>query len=175
MMTPKGCSFLYVKRELQAKIDPLVISWGYKSAFPSHSLFLDYHQMQGTRDFSAFLTVPKALAFMQENNWKAISSSCKQLVRNNAKRFCDLFNSQAFCPITEEFLGQMFSIPIQCNEPEKLQKHLFEKYHIEIPVMRLEDRVFIRYSINAFNTQANLDQLYEALKEIKSQTNLIVS
>ncbi len=172
MMTPKGCSFLYVNRQLQASIDPLVISWGYKSAFPSHSLFLDYHQMQGTRDFSAFLTVPKALAFMKENNWQSVSAACKQLVRQNAERFCALFNTKALAPITEEFIGQMFSLPIQCEEPEKLQRLLFEKYHIEIPVMRMDAQVFIRYSINAFNSQEDLDILYKALEEIKSQTNL---
>ncbi len=173
MMTPKGCSFLYVKPEFQKDIEPLVVSWGYKSVFPSHSQFLDYHQMQGTRDFSAFLTVPKAIAFMQTYDWKAVSLHCKQLVRDNAMRFCDLLNSKPLCPITEEFLGQMFSIPILCKEPEQLQKHLFTNYKIEIPVMRLDEKVFIRYSINAFNTQKDLDNLFNALEEIKVKTNLI--
>jgi isopenicillin-N epimerase len=173
MLTPKGCSFLYCQPELQNQLDPLVISWGYKSAFPSHSQFLDYHQMQGTRDFSAFLTVPKAIAFMNENNWGDVSLHCKQLVRENALRFCKLLNTHPLCPITDEFLGQMFSIPVICKEPEQLQKHLFTNYQIEIPVMRLDDKVFVRYSINAFNSQNDLDKLYAALEEIKTKTGLI--
>ena len=36
MLTPKGSSFLYVTKELQSMLDPLVISWGYNSAKPSH-------------------------------------------------------------------------------------------------------------------------------------------
>ena len=67
MMTAKGCSFLYIKKEFQKLYAPLIISWGFDSAMPSHSQFLDYHQMQGTRDFSAMLTIPKAIAFMQDN------------------------------------------------------------------------------------------------------------
>ena len=51
IMTPKGSSFLYVRRELQQLFDPLLISWGFKSPKPSHSLFLDNHQLQGTRDY----------------------------------------------------------------------------------------------------------------------------
>ncbi len=39
MMTPKGSSFLYVKKEQQKRVDPLVISWGYKALAPSDSLF----------------------------------------------------------------------------------------------------------------------------------------
>src|SRR5690606_7954225 len=58
MMAPKGSSFLYVKKELQDLFDPLVISWGYESDTPSHSRFIDYHEMQGTRDLSAFCAIP---------------------------------------------------------------------------------------------------------------------
>ncbi|HXB40702.1 MAG TPA: aminotransferase class V-fold PLP-dependent enzyme [Bacteroidia bacterium] len=174
MMTPKGCSFLYVKKEFQNLFDPLLISWGYESAFPSDSKFLDYHQMQGTRDFSAFLTVPKALEFMKENNWEKISDDCKILARNNYPRFCELLGTKPLCPITEEFLGQMCSMEINTEEPEKLQRCLFEKYKIEIPVMRHLNKMYIRYSVQAFNSQDDLDILYKALKEIISTTDLIL-
>jgi isopenicillin-N epimerase len=173
MMTPKGCSFLYVKREYQDLFDPLVVSWGWESAAPSHSRFLDYHQMQGTRDFSAFLTVPKAIGFMKEHNWEKVAADCRKLARDNYSRFCDLVGSQPLCPISDDFLGQMCSIPINTSQPEKLQRHLFEKYNIEIPVMRLGDQLFLRYSIQGFNTQDDLNTLHTALKEIITETDLI--
>jgi isopenicillin-N epimerase len=168
MMTPKGCSFLYVKKEHQPLFDPLVVSWGYEAAIPSHSQFLDYHQMQGTRDFSAFLTVPNAIEFMKEHNWESVAADCRKLVRDNYQRFCELIGSAPVCPVTEEFLGQMCSIPIKTEAPEKLQRHLFERYRIEVPVMRQEDRVFLRYSIQGYNTQKDLDRLYDALKETRA-------
>lgn len=169
MMTPKGCSFLYVKKDKQALFDPLIISWGFKALFPSASKFQDYHQMQGTRDYSAFLTVPSAIRFMNENNWDKVSADCRKMVQENALRFTDLVGSKPLCPVKDEFLGQMFSIPIKNKEPEKFQRKLFEKYRIEIPVMRQGEYVFIRYSINAFNTQSDLDRLYEILKELRSE------
>jgi isopenicillin-N epimerase len=173
MLTPKGCSFLYVKRELQQLFDPLIISWGYEALFPSHSQFLDYHQSQGTRDISAFLTVPKAIEFLNGHKWEDVAKSCRALVQKNALRFCDLLEAQALSPINDEFLGQMLSIPIKTTEPEKLQRHLFEKYKIEIPVMRHESHVFIRVSIQAYNSQEDLDVLYLALNEIKKEGVLI--
>jgi len=174
MMTPKGSSFLYLKKEFQP-FDPLLVSWGYESAFPSGSEFLDYHQMQGTRDYSAFLTIPKAIAFMQEHHWEDKAAACRKLAHTNYSRFCDLLGSVPNSPVSDEFLGQMCSIPIATDEPEKLQRHLFEKYRIEIPVMRQEKRIFIRYSIQAYNTQADLDKLYKALQEIMATTTLIKS
>ncbi|HXP49113.1 MAG TPA: aminotransferase class V-fold PLP-dependent enzyme, partial [Bacteroidia bacterium] len=131
------------------------------------------HQTQGTRDFSAFLTVPKTIQFLKENNWPEVAASCRELAHKNYARFCDLLGSQPLCPITDEFLGQMCSIPIKTSAPEKLQRLLFEKYKIEIPVMRQDSLVFLRYSIQVFNSQKDLDNLYNALTEIIAQTDLL--
>ena len=173
MMTPKGCSFLYVKKELQHLFDPLVISWGYQALFPSDSQFLDYHQMNGTRDFSAFLTVPHAIDFMQKNDWEKVSNNCRKLVKENAPELCRILNTTPISPLTDDFVLQLFSAPIKTSEPEKLKQHLYENYKIEIPVMRENENVYLRYSMNAFNTQADLDKLFSSIKKIKVETNLI--
>lgn len=165
MMAPKGCSFLYARKEKQPMLKPLVVSWGYKAANPSHSMFLDHHQMNGTRDFSAFLTVPDCIEYMKENNWDNVSAHCRLLVRENASRFHELLDSRPISPLTEEWLGQMVSIPIKTDQPETLQRRLFKEYNIEVPIMRQGSDIYIRYSINAFNTQEDLDALYAALSE----------
>ena len=40
MCTPKGVSFLYVRKELQEDVHPLVVSWGWESESPGLSKFL---------------------------------------------------------------------------------------------------------------------------------------
>ena len=172
MMAPKGCSFLYAHKSVQHLCDPLIVSWGYKALKPSHSHYLDYHQMIGTRDFSAFLTVPACIKFMAENDWIAVHNECHDMVLANAQRFYDLLESKPISPLTSEWLGQMISIPIKTKEPEILQRTLFTEYKIEIPIMRQENDVYMRYSINAFNTIENLDTLYNALAELKKQNRI---
>lgn len=54
MMTPKGSSFLFAKKEMQSLLEPLVVSWGYNSDHPSHSLFLDYHKHKAPEIFLLF-------------------------------------------------------------------------------------------------------------------------
>jgi len=39
--------------------------------------------------------------------------------------------------------------------------------------MRQDDAVYIRYYIQVFNLQADLDILFEALEKIKNETDLI--
>lgn len=173
MLTPKGSSFLYVKRPHQSNLNPLVVSWGYENPLTTNS-FLDYHQQQGTQDISAFLTVPAALKFLKENNWEQKATDCRKMVRENYKRFCDLVGTDPICPITEEFLGQMASIPVKTSDPILLKRTLYEKYKIEIPVMVLNDSVYIRYSINVYNSQTDLDILYAAIEDILLTTTLII-
>jgi isopenicillin-N epimerase len=173
MMAAKGCSFLYAHKSVQPLCDPLIVSWGYKAFKPSHSTFLDYHQMIGTRDFSAFLTVEASIEFMEKNNWKDVSKKCHDIVLANAERFYKLLGTKPISPLTSEWIGQMISIPINTSEPEQLQRKLYNDYKIEIPVMRQENDVYMRYSINAFNSVADLDTLYAALEAIKKEALLI--
>lgn len=173
MMTPKGSSFLWVKKEHQPLFDPLVVSWGFKALFPSSSRFIDYHQMQGTRDFSAFLTIPDAVAFMQENKWGEVSAQYQKMAQDNAAEFCTLLEAEPIAPVNDDFILQLYSARIKTTEPEKLHDHFYNEYKIQIPVMRQNDAVYLRYSLNAFNEQKDLDTLFEAVKKIKATTRLI--
>ena len=173
MMAPKGASFLYVNKENQKWVDPLVISWGYESDNPSHSQFLDYHQTNGTRDYSAFLTVPKCIDFMQEYDWRSISKRCHEIVVNNAKRFCDLLGAKPIAPLTNEFIGQLMSIPIQTDDPLALHDILIDKYRIEVPIPVENGQPYIRYSIQAFNDESDLDRLYDVLSELLAEGKYI--
>ena len=166
MMAPKGCSFLYAAKAVQPICDPMIVSWGYQAAKPSHSHFLDYHQMIGTRDFSAFLSVAACIEFMEQHNWPAIGRRCHQMVLDYAPKFYALLKSLPISPLNSEWIGQMISIPIHTSDPEKLQRTLFLDYKIEVPIMRQGNDVYLRYSINAFNTKEDLDVLYNALMDI---------
>lgn len=172
MMTPKGSSFLYVKKEFQKTLDPLIISWGYKSFAPSDSLFFDYHQFNGTRDFSAYLTIPKAIEFMEKYNWKTISENCKSELLTCAPKLFDFLKTKPLAPLNKDFFGQICSAEIKTNEPEKLQRLLFQKYKIEIPVMRHDNKCYIRFSFQAFNKSEEIDYLIDSLKMIHSETSL---
>lgn len=164
MMTPKGSSFLYVRKELQDALDPLIISWGYKADFPSDSQFYDYHQFNGTRDFSAYLTIPKALEFRKEHNWEEVIGKSRKQVQDWLPRLCELVGSEPLAPVNDTFLGQMGSIPVDCKEPSRLKEGLYNDFGIEIPVMIQNEQVFVRFSLNGFNTEEDMRQLEHALK-----------
>ena len=84
-----------------------------------------------------------------------------------------MVNTKPICPITEEFLGQMASIPVRTKNPLALKELLYTKYKIQIPVMPLNGATYIRYSINVYNSVEDLDVLYQAITDIIKTTDLI--
>jgi isopenicillin-N epimerase len=174
MMAPKGCSFLYAKKGRQEMLsEPLVVSWGYEAIKPSHSTFLDYNQMIGTRDFSAFLTVPACIEFMHQYNWNEVRKECHQMVLHYAPAFYDCLGTTPISPLNDQWIGQMVSVPIRTTQPEALQRCLYQEYKIEVPLMRQGEDVYLRYSIQAFNTRENLAHLLSALTTLKKKGELI--
>lgn len=173
MLAPKGCSFLYVRKELQDSLDPLVVSWGYDSVSPGLSRFLDYHEQQGTRDIAAFLTAPAAIQFLQENHWPEYTQKSKQMILDVYADFCAMLGSEPICPVTSEFLGQMCSIPIKTQKPFELKEMLYNQYKIEIPVMQIDHGIFLRISLNAYNDMRDLEILKNALIQIQATTDLL--
>ena len=162
MCSPKGVSFLYVKKSLQNMIDPLVVSWGYEAEEPGHSQFLDYHQWQGTRDMSAYLTIPKTIEFLNKNKWNEVGSECREINLWARKEINQLLSQKSLC--SEKFLGQMSSIYLNFKNPIQTQIDFYIKYNIQIPFIMWNNTSLIRISIQAYNEKEDVYKLLDAIK-----------
>jgi isopenicillin-N epimerase len=151
LCAPKGAGFLYVRRELQAAIHPLVIGWGYKDG----GTFLGRHEKQGTRDPSAFLTVPRAIAWQREHDWDAARERCRALAAATPGRL----GLEALSPPGL----QMVSMRLPDGTPVDLQRRLYDEHRIEIPIW---DDGTIRASFQAYNSEDDLEALAVALPEL---------
>ena len=166
MCSPKGVSFLYSKKEYQKKIDPLIISWGYEPEKTNNNQFIDYHQWQGTRDMSAFLTIPETINFLEKNNWKEVTKKCSKINLWAKKEINSLLNEEALS--TDEFNGQM------CSFYYKSKKDLIDfnikfylKYKIQLPFIEWNDKTLFRISIQAYNSKNDINVLLNALDDLK--------
>jgi isopenicillin-N epimerase len=172
LLSPKGCSFLYVNKKFQEVIEPLIISWGYKTDSPTKSEFLEENEMQGTRDISAYLTVPAIMKFFEENNILEKQAICRKVILDQYPVFCELVHSEPVCLVNPEFLGQMCSIPIKPRDPLQLKEILYHDHKIEIPVMQRGNDTYLRISYQIYNSMSDLDYLKESLKKIAALGHL---
>lgn len=167
MLAPKGAGFLFARREVQDLVEPLVVSWGFHAteATTSGSNFLDYLQWTGTKDPAAALSVPCAIQFMQEHDWESVSKRCNQLLTQAIQRICALVNLPPACPLGSTFYHQLGIAPLPpTTNLDALKTCLYDEYKIEIPLTQLKDQKFIRISIQAYNSQDDIDQLCTALQ-----------
>lgn len=163
MLAPKGSAFLHVRRELQHLIEPLVVSWGWESEEPSDSQFVDWHEWTGTRDISAFLSVPAAIRFMEQHDWRAVSNRCGELLRDFVPHILGATGQEELSPATAEWFTQMASFVIPTNDWEGLKTRLYDKHQIEAPTIWWNDRTLLRISVNAYSTPNDLQRLVDAL------------
>ena len=168
LSAPKGSSFMYVKKEIQNLIDPLIISWG-KEVDPSPSPFIYENQYQGTRDFSPFLSVSSAIDFQKNNNWDIIKERCRKLTKQTLLSLQDILKTDLLCPVNDNWLAQMASIQLPDIDPRKIKNTLLKNYKIEIPIFQWENNNMLRFSFNAYNDEDDSNALIDAFKDIFSK------
>ncbi|MCB0118918.1 MAG: aminotransferase class V-fold PLP-dependent enzyme, partial [Anaerolineales bacterium] len=160
LCAPKGAAFMYARPEVQHLLKPLVISWGYESEKPGDSTFIDHHQWWGTRDIAAFLTVPKAIQFQQEQDWAKVRDACHQLAMDTWKHIHDLTGLNPLHPDPENWFAQMIVATLPADSDlVTLKACLINDYHIEIPLVEWNGHKLIRLSVQGYNSRRDMDRL----------------
>jgi isopenicillin-N epimerase len=174
MMSPKGAAFLYVRRELQRLVEPLIVSWGYrpKPEATTGSRFIDLLQWTGTKDPAAALTVPAAIEFMKEHNWQEVRLECHQLLRQAIERVSALTGLAPLYAADSSFYGQMAAAPLPPSNLVELKKRLYDECQIEVPLIDWNNRHLMRISVQGYNDQSDVDALVNGLKSLLPQVAL---
>lgn len=175
MLSPKGAGFLFSRREVQHLVEPLVVSWGWgqNSPFTSGSRYLDHLEWWGTMDPSAYLAVPSAIDFQVEHDWSTVRDNCQKILAKACQRINELTGldstyskrSRPFINMATVALPKGMSLP-------GFQEQLFQDYKIEVPCIQWEEEQFMRISIQAYNTEGEIDILVSALAELLPQHRL---
>lgn len=168
LCAPKSVGFLYARRDLQADLVPLVVSWGIgeNNPFDNGSRFLDNLQWPGTVDQSAYLSVPAAIAFQREHDWDAVRERCHALVSRAIAGIAEITGLPPIYPAGAGFYHQMATAPLPpVGDVPAFQDRLYE-HRVEIPCLTWNGRPYIRVSIQGYNTEADVEALLGALKRL---------
>lgn len=162
LCAPKGSAFLYVRPEHQTVIEPMVISWGYTEG----ANFVTRNQWQGTRDVSAFLTVPAAIQWQADHDWDAVREQCHALATDTRQQLAELTNLPQIAPASSVWYRQMFTAPLPDCDPVQLKSQLYEQYKVEVPLVNWNGRDYVRVSIQGYTTREETDTLLTAMKNL---------
>ncbi|MBK8165616.1 MAG: aminotransferase class V-fold PLP-dependent enzyme [bacterium] len=163
LLSPKGAGFLHVRRDRQDLVEPLAVSWGWRVDQPGPSRFVDEHDWTGTRDPSACLAVPAALAFRRGHDWDQVSAWCRELTVAARELLVAALGTEAPCP-PRPWLAQMASVPLPAVDAARLGTALRERHRIEVPITMLNGRPWLRVSLQAYNSLRDIELLVMALR-----------
>ena len=162
LSAPKGSGFLYARPKHHPLIDPLVISHGRQP----DSTFATRSEWQGTRDISAFLTVPAAIEFQKEHNWPGVRQRCHELAIEVSDRVSAMTRIEPIATDLDLWFSQMISIPLPDQRLHEVATRLYEDYNTVIAGGVIDEQHFMRISVQAYNTQDDIDRLCDAMAEI---------
>jgi isopenicillin-N epimerase len=164
----KGAAFLYARRERQALLRPLIVSWGWHPRDPGPSPFQDLFGWTGTDDPSAALSVPAAIAFQQEHDWPGVQAACHNLLAQARADVAMLTGLPPICPDSTEWYGQMAALPLPADglPAKELQRRLFEEHAVEVPITEWQTQRFVRVSIQAYNSERDVARLMVGLRAL---------
>lgn len=177
LCSPKGAALLYVQRDRQAQIRPLVISHGANS-LRDHSRFLLEFSWIGTGDYSAWLSVPESLRVIGEllpGGWPAAMQRNHALALAARNLLCDALNISPPCP--DDMIGTLAAVPLPdmtaadiagiSNGLDPLRGKLLREHNMEVPVFPwpTPPKRWLRVSAQLYNSLPQYEKLAGVLRE----------
>lgn len=174
VMAPAGAGFLHVARNRRLDIRPLITSWGWpynrSEAFEDSGnggsrwqWDLEFH---GTLDRCPQMVLPETIAFRRELGSEADIYAHHQNLSDFARKLIPL---PCMTPEDPRLRGGLtiFEVPTPPNkDPNVYRDILYHTHGIEAPTTSTQGRYFLRISTATFNTEEDIHQLAQAVKQI---------
>jgi isopenicillin-N epimerase len=159
--SPRAAAILSIAPQWRDTIRPLVASHhftgGLQPAF----------DWTGTFDPVTLLAVPAALAFWSDPGWDNVRKQQRATVDDGAARVAAALGTTA--PVADEFRAAMriIELPTLTNEQARqVEATLSDKHRIEVSLMHIHDRTWVRVCGQVYNTPSDYDRLAAALPEL---------
>ena len=160
LYTPKGCAMFYAAPEVASRTVPLSVSHWHALGFP---LAFDY---VGTRDISAFLSVPAALKFIDGFGIDAMRAHMVELARFGGRLMGEI-GAEAVAP--DAFFASMraFILPqsrtATAADADALMHDMWSQHRIQIAAGDFEGKLLCRLSAQIYNERADFEHFVQTL------------
>jgi isopenicillin-N epimerase len=160
---PRGAAGFFVATDHRERIAPLVTSWEAPKGFvPSFS-------WTGTDDYTAYLSVPAALAFMGRLGWDRLRRHNRELAALGRDIVRRAIGGRAEWSEAQGLFGAMTLIALpdglvtSMDSGKAISQRLARVHRIEAALFPWRDRGFLRLSAQAYNAPEEYERLAVAI------------
>ena len=174
LYTHRSSCVLYVKKELQKLIHPIITSFGYLQSFQNEFFWL------GTKDYSPYLTIPDALDFRQTiANESEIFNYNHQLAINAGNLMASLWNSSTLTS-SEETISTMNNIQLPLtiqtlDQMNNLYQTLINKHNIFLPMIQFDQKFYCRISAQIYMELTDYQHVAQIVLDTIHFSNIFIS
>jgi isopenicillin-N epimerase len=168
---PKGCGFIWARADRQADLHPTVVSHNYGTGLAPE------FNWQGTRDTSAWLTIPAALSFMNDLGWPHIREHNHAMATWAHAMLCDRFNVEPLSPLDGSLLGATATVRLpgqlaglNDEQARALQQDLYTTDRVEVPLFPWQGELHLRVSCQVYNRPEEYERLAEVITRRAAST-----
>jgi len=161
---PRGAAFLWVTPRNQNAIHPTIISHRLGEGFARE------FSWQGTRDVSAWLSVPRAIQFLAELGEQRVRQHNHDLAAWAHRLLCRRWDVEPLSPLDGSMLGSMATVSLPGKlatmtdaDAEALQQRLYTEHRFEVPLHQWGGRWRLRVSCQVYNTADQYERLAEVV------------
>lgn len=151
LCAPKGAGFLWADPTLQRELHPTVISHGWGRGFTAE---FDH---VGTRDPSAWLAVPAAIAFHERLGGGRLRDRNRALAAEAMGMAAAALDTEPGAP--PGLFGSMATVRLPPGLPAtqdaamQLRRRVWDEHRTEVAINRLGDDLWLRLSAQAYNDE----------------------
>lgn len=167
LCAPLGCGFVYIDPQWHSHVQPARLSWGRLNPKQPES-WSDELLWTGSRDFSAYLSVPNAIAFFEKFPSEQLDERNHELACYARRRLLEIPGCEPVTPEGREWFGWMVGVWLpdaagDATDYSTLQQRLFEKHGIEVPIVCFNQRYLVRVSCHLYVSSHDIDRLVRSL------------
>jgi isopenicillin-N epimerase len=161
LFAPRACGFLWANGAAREGLHPLAISHGYEQGLAAE------FDWTGTRDPSAFLSVPAAIAFHDRLGGRDLMARNAELAHNMGMKLASALKTNVaaapsmFAAMVAVRLPKTFAASLE--EAGALRRWLSETRSIEVALGTYADAPWLRIGVQAYNEERDVDTLAAAL------------
>ena len=164
LSTPKGCAFLWARKDRQRDLHPVTVSHGYGKGFTAE------FDWTGTRDPSAYLAVDAAIEFHERLGGPAFRRRNAELAQAGAALIARRLDSGTAAG--PEFHAAMWLVKLPVAGPATperafaLRSRMLDEFKTDVPVHPLAGAIWLRISAFAYNELGDYARLAEIAAEL---------
>jgi len=167
LFAPRACGFLWAAGTAREMVHPLSMSHGYGQGMVAE------FDWTGTRDPSAFLSIPAGLAFHERLGGAALMAHNAEMAHGAARRLAELWDTEVAMP--SDMCAAMAGIRLPAGlvdsmaEAAALRTWLSEERKIEVALSYYDDAAWVRIAAQAYNEESDYDALSEAIAAFRAR------